>query len=208
MISCVVAHEGKRIFEIDPDGYAFNPRLFMVKTATVSSPIQCRHCENPACKQACTAGAITIEENVVKINTAKCIGCKNCVIACPFGAVEIVETAEVNNDGTNKKVANKCDLCIGVANSPSCVRVCPTEALAVVTEGDIRGMIVDKRRAAVAVSAVSATKTAAPAGLAAKWVCTLCGHVYDGSAGPFESLPDSWVCPTCRAPKKVFEKRA
>jgi rubredoxin len=68
-------------------------------------------------------------------------------------------------------------------------------------------MLVDKRRAAVAVSAVTASVSAAPSAQAAKWVCTLCGHVYDGSAGPFESLPDSWVCPTCRAPKKVFEKR-
>lgn len=150
MISCVVAHEGKRIFEIDPDGYSFNPRLFMVKTAKLSAPVQCRHCENPACKQACTSNAISIKENKVVIDPAKCIGCKNCVIACPFGAVEIVETAEVARDGTNRKVANKCDLCAGVADKPSCVRVCPTEALSLVTEDAFGACLGDKRKAALA----------------------------------------------------------
>ncbi|MDR2344054.1 MAG: 4Fe-4S dicluster domain-containing protein [Spirochaetaceae bacterium] len=149
MIACVVAHEGKRIFEIDPDSYTFNPRLFMVKTARLSAPVQCRHCENPACKQACTSGAISIKDNIVYIDTKKCIGCKNCVIACPFGAVEIVETAEVANDGTAKKVANKCDLCVGVADKPSCVRVCPTEALSLVTEDDFADSLAKKRRSAL-----------------------------------------------------------
>jgi electron transport protein HydN len=153
----VVAHEGKHIFEIDPDSYAFNPRLFMVKTAAVSAPVQCRHCENAACKQACTAGAITVENGTVQINTKKCIGCKNCVVACPFGAVEIVETTETLPDGSVKKVANKCDLCSGVADSPSCVRVCPTEALKLVTQDELADAIAGKRAAAVAATA-AATK--------------------------------------------------
>ena len=149
LIACVVAHEGKRIFEIDPDGYDFNPRLFMVKTARVSAPVQCRHCENPACKQSCTSKAISVKDDVVHIDTKKCIGCKNCVIVCPFGAVEIVEVAEVQKDGNTRKVANKCDLCTGVADSPSCVKVCPTEALKLVSGENIRDSTADKRKNAV-----------------------------------------------------------
>ncbi|GMO43866.1 MAG: 4Fe-4S dicluster domain-containing protein [Termitinemataceae bacterium] len=158
MIACVVAHEGKRIFEIDPDGYNFNPRLFMVKTAKLSAPIQCRHCENAACMHSCTSGAISIKEGIVFIDTEKCIGCKNCVMACPFGAVEVVETAQVNNGGNaqhgesnvnSRKVANKCDLCKGSADSPQCVRVCPTEALKLVTEECFDETMTDKRKAAI-----------------------------------------------------------
>ena len=152
MIACVVAHEGKRIFEIDPDGYSFNPRLFMVKTARLSAPVQCRHCENPACKQACTSNAISVKNNMVVIDKEKCIGCKNCVIACPFGAVEVVETAEVARDGTCRRVANKCDLCVDVADRPSCIRVCPTEALALVTTQTFDSSITGKRHAALAAS--------------------------------------------------------
>jgi electron transport protein HydN len=153
MISCVVAHEGKRIFEIDPDGYAFNPRLFMVKTARVSAPVQCRHCENPACKASCTSGAISVAGGAVVISAERCIGCKNCVVACPFGAVEIVETGETLPDGSARRVANKCDLCAGVADSPSCIKVCPTEALSLVTPETLTDAVGEKRRAAVAVNA-------------------------------------------------------
>jgi len=152
MIACVVAHEGKRIFEIDPDGYSFNPRLFMVKTAKLSAPVHCHHCENAACMQACTSKAVSIKDNSVVIDTGKCIGCKNCVIACPFGAVEIVETAEVDNgqrSGKTRMVANKCDLCKGVADSPSCIKVCPTDALSLVTEDKFDECLEKKRTAAL-----------------------------------------------------------
>ncbi|MBA4391248.1 MAG: High molecular weight rubredoxin [Syntrophus sp. (in: bacteria)] len=63
-------------------------------------------------------------------------------------------------------------------------------------------------------------KTVAPektkAAGAAKYSCIVCGYVYDPDAGdpdsgiapgtPFEDLPDTWVCPTCSAPKSEFEK--
>ena len=39
-----------------------------------------------------------------------------------------------------------------------------------------------------------------------RYVCKICGYVYDGKV-PFEQLPDDWVCPVCGAPKSQFEKR-
>ncbi len=42
----------------------------------------------------------------------------------------------------------------------------------------------------------------------AKWICTVCGYIYDdkeeGTA--FDDLPDDWVCPVCGADKEAFEK--
>lgn len=40
----------------------------------------------------------------------------------------------------------------------------------------------------------------------AKWVCGICGHVYEGEI-PFEELPADFVCPLCKQPKTVFEKK-
>ena len=39
-----------------------------------------------------------------------------------------------------------------------------------------------------------------------KWVCVVCGYVYDGDV-PFEELPDDWTCPLCGVGKDMFEKR-
>lgn len=38
-----------------------------------------------------------------------------------------------------------------------------------------------------------------------KYVCSVCGYVYDGNI-PFEQLPDDWTCPVCGRPKSVFKK--
>jgi len=50
-----------------------------------------------------------------------------------------------------------------------------------------------------------------------KWMCTVCGYVYDPEAGdpdndiapgtPFEQLPEDWVCPLCGVGKDMFEKQ-
>ena len=37
-----------------------------------------------------------------------------------------------------------------------------------------------------------------------KWVCMVCGYVYNGSV-PFEELPDDWTCPLCGASKSQFK---
>ncbi|MDR1546240.1 MAG: 4Fe-4S dicluster domain-containing protein [Deltaproteobacteria bacterium] len=146
MISCVVAHEGKRIFELDPDGYRFNPRLFVVQTARVSAPVHCRQCENPACLSACLSGAIYLDGHRVAINPKNCIGCKNCVMACPFGAMELVETADAQSGGGPRLAASKCDLCAGVSDVPACVKVCLTDALELVTEDGLKENLEKKRR--------------------------------------------------------------
>ena len=79
-----------------------------------SHPIICRHCKNPPCLSACpVVGAMVEDEKtgVVVIDELKCIGCLNCVEACPFGAIFV---------GPNREIL-KCDLCGG---DPECVKYC------------------------------------------------------------------------------------
>lgn len=38
-----------------------------------------------------------------------------------------------------------------------------------------------------------------------RYICTICGYVYDDPQHPFEELPDDWVCPICGAPKNMFK---
>lgn len=146
MISCVIAHEGRRIFEIDPDAYDFNPKLHMVKTKQISVPVQCKHCEDPACMAACPNNCITIKDHSVYLDTKNCIGCKSCMEACPFGAIDMVEVKSMKQaDGSLAVVANKCDLCAGVEGGPACVRTCPTDALKLVKEEELSERVENKR---------------------------------------------------------------
>lgn len=159
-VACVVAHSEKNIFTIPSSEVEFYPRLNVVKTAKVSAPIQCRHCEDAPCANVCPEGCIVNKDGVIYINEKNCIGCKTCLVACPFGAIDIVLDSEngekvlqsglkCDNEGKfyfkEKMVANKCDLCIGREGGPACVEKCPTDAFKIVTPDDIKKSIKDKR---------------------------------------------------------------
>jgi Fe-S-cluster-containing dehydrogenase component len=82
-------------------------------------PVICRHCVKPACFAACPIpGAMVrdLQTGVVRIIEEECIGCRECVAACPFGAIQL------NPEGEPLK----CDLCGG---DPLCVRHCPARPL-------------------------------------------------------------------------------
>lgn len=59
-------------------------------------------------------------------------------------------------------------------------------------------------KAASSPAVAAAVKAEAPEAAEKKWVCTLCGYVYEGKT-PFEELPGDWACPLCGAPKSAFE---
>jgi len=83
--------------------------------------LQCRHCKEAPCVSACLTSAMYKDENgIVLHNKDKCVGCWMCIMVCPFGIIK--------PDSKNKKVASKCDLCIG-REIPACVEHCPNEAI-------------------------------------------------------------------------------
>lgn len=97
---------------------------------TVHFPKSCLHCEEAACVTVCPTGASfkREEDGIVLVNEDKCIGCKLCSWACPYGAREY---------DADEGVMKKCTLCIDriynenmdeVDRVPACVSTCPASA--------------------------------------------------------------------------------
>ena len=82
-------------------------------------PSMCVHCSDPPCVLVCPVNALSKNEETgsVDLDTDLCIGCKRCMMVCPFGAPAV---DPVTGD------VFKCDLCGG---DPVCAQVCPTEAI-------------------------------------------------------------------------------
>lgn len=135
-IACVLAHSnGAGVEGLAPE--SFKPRLRVVKTATVSTAVMCHHCEDAPCVNACPSKAIVYRQNSVQVEQERCLGCKSCVMACPFGAMDVMTVPAVKQfAGLTlslgvKAQAHKCDLCVDRAGGPACVSVCPTKTLTV-----------------------------------------------------------------------------
>jgi Fe-S-cluster-containing dehydrogenase component len=82
-------------------------------------PVQCQHCAEPPCATVCPTKATYIHESgAVLINEKLCVGCKYCMVACPYQARIFDE---------ERGVADKCSLCLDrvlQGDLPACVQVC------------------------------------------------------------------------------------
>ncbi|MEC5344517.1 4Fe-4S binding protein [Brenneria populi] len=151
-IACVLAHGDGKTTSLSPE--RFSPRLRVVKGMNISTTVQCRQCEDAPCASVCPNGAIIRADDHIKVLQEKCIGCKTCVVACPYGAMSVIgkPVARVDHYQTLglciKAEAQKCDLCEGRAAGPACVEVCPTKALRTIGHDDIQAMIRQKQRRA------------------------------------------------------------
>jgi len=112
----------------------FNPsksriRVFVFHDEGRMVPFTCTQCAEAWCQTACPTEAIGVDAKTGAkvIDNARCVGCRLCTIACPFGTVNF-------NAQTGKVV--KCDLCDG---APECVTACPTGAIRYV-EADWTGL--------------------------------------------------------------------
>jgi Fe-S-cluster-containing hydrogenase component 2 len=128
---CSAKHEGS----INP----FQSRIKIIKWDFEGEglPTVCAQCEDAPCKMICPVRAISCDEEFSRmmVDYDKCIGCRMCVAACPFGVIHF--------DSITKQVI-KCDLCDG---DPMCVKFCPYEAVEYV---DASELSTEKRRSQAA----------------------------------------------------------
>lgn len=121
----------------DPHGVWFNrvhsytiDALNDQPETTLHFPRSCLHCEQAPCVTVCPTGASykRAEDGIVLIDEDKCIGCKLCSWACPYGAREYSQV---------EGVMKKCTLCVDriynehipeESRQPACVQACPTRA--------------------------------------------------------------------------------
>ena len=111
----------------------------------VAVPLLCHHCEDAPCITVCPTGAVSREdeEAPVIVDQELCIGCKACIVACPFGLMRL---------SPEGKTAVKCDLCIDRLKRgelPVCVTSCPSGALELKTVEEVQAEA--RKRAAEAI---------------------------------------------------------
>jgi len=86
-------------------------------------PKLCNQCDNPPCVQVCPVGAtFKTADGVILVDDERCLGCRYCIQACPYGARYLHPI---------RKTADKCTFCyhrVARGLSPACVEVCPSQA--------------------------------------------------------------------------------
>jgi carbon-monoxide dehydrogenase iron sulfur subunit len=123
-IHCLVRHsESKKIVKAFKEEFPRAMSMLVVEEqGYLSFALQCRHCEEAPCVEACITGAMhrDADTNAVLCDPEKCVGCWMCIMVCHFGVIK--------RDMEMKQVASKCDLCLG-EEVPICVQNCPNEAI-------------------------------------------------------------------------------
>jgi tetrathionate reductase subunit B len=93
------------------------------KLMAAFEPEQCHHCADPSCVRVCPTGAsFQREDGIVLVNEQDCIGCKYCMVACPYNARYFRE---------DTGVVEKCTFCahrVDRGEVPACVETCPSKA--------------------------------------------------------------------------------
>ena len=115
------------------------------QTGHVSSlPMLCQHCEHPPCVDVCPTGAsFRREDGIVLVDKHICIGCRYCVMACPYKARSFVHEALHNQKSYSprgKGTVESCTLCVHRIDQnriPACVEACNSEGNGAMIFGDL-----------------------------------------------------------------------
>lgn len=134
-VACVISHNHTLLPETKE---GFLPRINVISlNHDTYSTVTCHHCDDAPCVSVCPTNALVSQDNRVKLIESKCIGCKNCILACPFGAITVSSNkARHATISPPAGRAYKCDLCEGKATQ-ACVNACPTKAISLFDESQL-----------------------------------------------------------------------
>lgn len=106
--------------------------------ATHSLPMMCQHCEEPPCVDVCPTGAsFKREDGIVLVDRHICIGCRYCMMACPYKARSLVHEdlndTQLAHMPRGKGCVESCTLCVHKVdageNTTACAQACPEQAI-------------------------------------------------------------------------------
>lgn len=123
-VYCVVFHSKSKdvIKAYKKEIPRVRPRVLLETQRPLSFPLRCQHCREAPCIQSCIAGALYKDHRgATLLDEEKCVSCYTCVMACPFGAIQVQ-----GEEGQGRP--HKCDLCRDMGE-PGCVLHCPNGAL-------------------------------------------------------------------------------
>ncbi|MGC9470255.1 MAG: DMSO/selenate family reductase complex B subunit [Bacteroidales bacterium] len=114
----------RRVYEIGGGTWKKEGEAWVHDIFTYNLSMSCNHCDDPICLRVCPTGAVEKrEDGIVRIDQNKCMGCRYCEWACPYGSPRFDE---------GKGLMGKCDMCcdyIDQGKMPVCVSSCPMRAL-------------------------------------------------------------------------------
>lgn len=109
-----------------------------------SFPIMCQHCENPPCADVCPTGAsFKREDGIVLVDKHLCIGCRYCMVACPYKARSFIHEDldnQLPHSPRGKGTVESCTMCVSKVDKggiPACVESCGLEGHQAMVFGDL-----------------------------------------------------------------------
>jgi anaerobic dimethyl sulfoxide reductase subunit B (iron-sulfur subunit) len=118
----------RRVYEVTGGGWEQRGGAWLNDVFAYNVSMACNHCERPICLEVCPATAIhRRDDGIVLIDADRCMGCRYCEWACPYGALQY--------DGGAGRMT-KCTFCadeLDAGREPACVAACPLRVLSIET---------------------------------------------------------------------------
>ncbi len=131
----------RRVAEYTGGGWTVDEKAgtFESHVFTYYTSISCNHCDDPVCVKVCPTSAMHKgDDGIVTVDAGKCVGCRYCEWACPYGAPQF---------NPESGVMTKCNFCqdyLAEGKDPACVAACPSRVLKFGEIEDLRAQYGDE----------------------------------------------------------------